>query len=78
MRVLKPTATTSSKIYVLVHFCLRVFYKAKNSFLFGTTGIRAGSHTPCETLSAVGDVSKVGYFFDIPASLKLSLYTVMT
>ena len=25
-----------------------------------------------------GDVSKVGYFFDIPASLKLSLYTVMT
>ena len=48
------------------------------SFLFGTTGIRAGSHTPCETLSAVGDVSKVGYFFDIPASLKLSLYTVMT
>ena len=25
-----------------------------------------------------GDVLKVGYFFDIPASLKLSLYTVMT
>ena len=28
--------------------------------------------------SSDGDVSKVGYFFDIPASLKLSLYTVMT
>ena len=27
---------------------------------------------------AQGDVLKVGYFFDIPASLKLSLYTVMT
>ena len=26
----------------------------------------------------IGDVSKVGYFFDIPASLKLSLYTIMT
>ena len=25
-----------------------------------------------------GDVVKVGYFYDIPASLKLSLYTAMT
>ena len=28
--------------------------------------------------SSDGDVSKVGYFFDIPASLKLSLYTATT
>ena len=28
--------------------------------------------------SSDGDVSKVSYFFDIPASLKLSLYTAMT
>ena len=28
--------------------------------------------------SSDGDVSKVGYFFDLPASLRLSLYTIMT
>jgi len=28
--------------------------------------------------SSDGDVSKVGYFFDIPASLKLNLYTATT
>ena len=28
--------------------------------------------------SSDGDVSKVGYFFDIPTSLRLSLYTIMT
>ena len=41
----------------------------KNSILFGTTDLLSEKQ---------GDVSKVGYFFDIPASLKLSLYTVMT
>ena len=31
-----------------------------------------------QEVEELGDVSKVGYFFDIPASLKLSLYTIMT
>ena len=52
------------------------------SFLMGTAfGSAATIGVICMTLAnsmRIGDVSKVGYFFDIPASLKLSLYTVMT
>ena len=41
-------------------------------------GMRSALSKAKKLMNSIGDVSKVGYFFDIPASLKLSLYTVMT
>ena len=48
------------------------FFEIENS---GKKGRVIG---PALSRTIRGDVSKVGYFFDIPSSLKLSLYIVMT
>ena len=63
-----------------VHRLTANFGTAEISLLHGTTAIRGAveQRTSVYAAQRQGDVSKVGYFFDIPASLKLSLYTIMT
>ena len=71
------------EVYTDVHFWTVYFKRLTESMFYDMLllkilNVSERTGTGVVLRSSDGDVSKVGYFFDIPASLKLSLYTVMT
>jgi len=77
------TEVCREKVYTDVHFWTVYFKRLTESVFYDMLLLKMLNVSERTGMSVVprssdGDVSKVGYFFDIPASLKLSLYTATT
>ena len=77
------TEVCREKVYTDVHFRTVYFKRLTESMFYDMPllkilNVSERPRTGVVRSSSDGDVSKVGYFFDIPASLKLSLYTATT
>ena len=77
------TEVCREKVYMDVHFWTVYFKRLTESMFYDMPllkilNVSERPRTGVVPRSSDGDVSKVGYFFDIPASLKLSLYTATT
>ena len=76
------TEVCREKVYTDVHFWTVYFKRLTESMFYDMPLLKMLNVSERTGMSVVprssdGDVSKVGYFFDIPASLKLSLYTIL-